>query len=247
MDVGRLAADGVDDQRVDVTDDRGVVLLDVPALRQLDGEPVALGLAEDVGVGDVHLTPAVATCDRRLQGVGRRELGVDRELEHPGKGVEGLGVEGVRDRDQQFDPVHLERQEILALGLLPAHELQEILGRGDLGDIDDLHVELEAQSLGDGGPGDLPSLDQFGQGGGVGVLPLRDLAQLGPRFGDLGRGHETLVLDELDDEIVGGRHGREIQSEGGVRRVKPRARNDGKGKPKSDDPCRNRKVGQRRF
>jgi hypothetical protein len=50
-------------------------------------------------------------------------------------------------------------------------------------------------------------------------------------------------LDELDDEIVGGRHGREIQSEGGVRRVKPRARNDGKGNPKSDDPCRNRKVG----
>ena len=79
-------------------------------------------------------------------------------------------------------------------------------GKGAIEDYFDHHVELEAQSLGDGGPGDLPSLDQFGQGGGVGVLPLRDLAQLGPRFGDLGRGHETLVLDELDDEIVGGRH-----------------------------------------
>jgi len=76
----------------------------------------------------------------------------------------------------QFDPVHLERQEVLALGLLPAHELQEIFGRGDLGDIDDLHVELEAQRLGDGGPADLPPFDQLGQGGGVGVLPLRDLA-----------------------------------------------------------------------
>jgi hypothetical protein len=51
VDVRSLATDGVDDERVDVTNDRRVVFLDVPALRKLDGKAVIAALAQDVGIG----------------------------------------------------------------------------------------------------------------------------------------------------------------------------------------------------
>ena len=45
VDVRRLATDGVDDERVDVTDDRSVVLFDIATLRQFDRKTVAAVLA----------------------------------------------------------------------------------------------------------------------------------------------------------------------------------------------------------
>ena len=131
---------------------------------------------------------------------------VDRQFQDPRQRIERLGIERVGDGDEEFDPIHLERQDILALGLFATDELEQFLGRSDLGHVHDFHVELQAQSLGDGRPGDLTALDQLGQGQGIGVLAIRGRPQLGANLGHGGGGHEPLVLNELDDEIVGGRH-----------------------------------------
>ena len=63
MDVRSLAADGVDDERVDVTDDRRVVFLDVAALGQFDGQAVVAALAENIGIrsGAADLAPVITT------------------------------------------------------------------------------------------------------------------------------------------------------------------------------------------
>jgi hypothetical protein len=125
-----------------------VVLLDLAALRQLDRDAV-LGLAEDLLVGDVDLAAAVAALDGGTELVRRRQLGMQSKLEDAGQRVEGLGVERVGDGDEQFDAVHLQRQDRVTLGLLAADELEELLRRRDLGHVDDLHVELRPEGLGD--------------------------------------------------------------------------------------------------
>jgi len=209
VDVGRLALDGVDDEGVDVPDDRGVVLLDVAALGQLEAALAALGgLAEDVLVGDVHLPAGVAALDGLAELVGRGQPRVEGQLQDARERVERLGVEGVADGDGQLGALHLEGQDPVALGEVAADELEEVLGGDDLGEVHDLHVELGAEGRGDGLPGELLLGHEMLQGGGVRVLTLLEVAQRGTGGGHVIRRDERLVLDELDDKIVGGRHRR---------------------------------------
>jgi hypothetical protein len=214
VDVRGLAADGVDDERVDVADDGRVVFLDVAALRELDGHAVVAALAQDVVVRSAAAdgAAAVAAGNRIFQGVRRGEAGIERKLQDAGDGIERVGVERVGNRDEQLGAVHLQGKDVPGFGLFAADEFEDFVSRGDLGDIDELHVELLAQGGGDLGPGDLAGLDELGDGQGVGVLAVGDRGGRGAGLAHVGRRHQPLVLNELDDVVVGGRHSEEIRS-----------------------------------
>lgn len=99
----------------------------------------------------------------------------------------------------------------MLLGLFATDEFEDIVGRRDLGDVDNLHIELQAEGRRNLDPGDLVGLDQFGDREGVGVLAVRDGLDGGTGLCHVGRRHQSLVLNELDDVVVGGRHSGEIR------------------------------------
>ena len=94
----------------------------------------------------------------------------------------------------------------MLLGLFATDELQNVIGGRDLRDIDEFHVELLAEGGCDFRPSHLAGLDELGDGQRVWVLTIRDRLDGGTGFGHVGQGHQPLVLNELDDVVVGGRH-----------------------------------------
>ena len=100
----------------------------------------------------------------------------------------------------------------MLLGLLAADELQDVIGGRDHRDVHEFHVKLQAEGSRDLRPFDLTGLDQFGDGQGVRILTVWDGLDVGAGRGHVGRRHQSLVLYELDDVVVGGRHSREIRS-----------------------------------
>ena len=124
MNVGSLAADGVDDEGVDVTDDRRVVFLGFPTLRELDGQAVFRGFTEDFLVGNADLTATVAAGNGDPEFVRRREFRIKRKLEDTGQGIEAFGIERVSDSDEELHPIHLQRQDMGTLRLVAANKLQ---------------------------------------------------------------------------------------------------------------------------
>ena len=149
VDVGGAAADGIDQDHVDESDERRLVgrLLQfedvdlaaaaIVVRQDLDLARLVLQFADDIGQDGV--LPVIAALDRLLDRALRRHHRHDAKRGEELDVVEGEDVGGVGHRQRKRVSGSFDREHLVLAGHVPGHELEDVgidveLGERDRGD-----------------------------------------------------------------------------------------------------------------